>query len=313
MRGDGFQQSVYAADPRRPESRWAALVMAGLIGTSFVLGALGTHLMLTGRLQTREVSVRPIDIASVAASREVASKGTGKLDGADREPEPGASPSVLPSGSPLPALVSLSPRRDGAVLAVESLRLPASSLPHSSRAPLPAPENAEVLFDVPIGGNVILPVKTKNVAPVYPYVARTARIGGGGRSRSGPHGRGPHCGPPRRRLGSVARRGDIVANRRGDHIVAHRVVRVERHNEGPAFLMRGDAAMSCDPPVTQEQILGKVVSVERRGRQRKVSSRSAKLAYTARVAASRLKRSIAAAAVIIGVGAIAASSGVEHA
>ena len=184
MRGDGFQQSVYAADPRRPKSRWAALVMAGLIGTSFVLGALGTHLMLTGRLQTREVSVRPIDIASVAASREVASKGTGKLDGADREPEPGASPSVLPSGSPLPALVSLSPRRDGAVLAVESLRLPASSLPHSSRAPLPAPENAEVLFDVPIGGNVILPVKTKNVAPVYPYVVRTARIGGGGWSFS---------------------------------------------------------------------------------------------------------------------------------
>ena len=179
MRGDGFQQSEYAADPRRPESRWAALVMAGLIGTSFVLGAIGTHLMLTGRwFQSQEVSARPIDIASVAASREVASKGTGKLDGADREPEPGASPSVLPSGSPLPALVSLSPRRDGAVLAVESLRLPASSLPHSSRAPLPAPENAEVLFDVPIGGNVILPVKTKNVAPVYPYVARTARIGG---------------------------------------------------------------------------------------------------------------------------------------
>ena len=178
MRGDGFQQSVYAADPRRPHSRSAALVMAGLIGTSFVLGAIGTHLMLTGRLQSREVSVRPIDIASVAASREVASKGTGTLDGADREPEPGASPSVLPSGSPLPALVSLSPRRDGAVLAAESLRLPASFLPHSSRAPLPAPENAEVLFDVPIGGNVILPVKTRNVAPVYPYVARTARIGG---------------------------------------------------------------------------------------------------------------------------------------
>ena len=112
---------------------------------------------------------------------------------------------------------------------------------------------------------------------------------------------------------SQIRRGDIVAYRRGYHIVAHRVVRVERHNEGPAFLMRGDAAMSCDPLVTRDQILGKVVAVERRGRQRKVSSRSAKLAYTARVAASRLKRSIAAAAVILGVGAIAASSGVEHA
>ncbi len=112
---------------------------------------------------------------------------------------------------------------------------------------------------------------------------------------------------------SQIRRGDIVAYRRGYHIVAHRVVRVERHNESPAFLMRGDAAMSCDPPVTREQILGKVVSVERRGRQRKVSSRPAKLAYTARVAALRVKRSIAAAAVMLGVGAIEASSGVEHA
>ena len=179
MRGDGIQQSEYAADPRRPHSRLAALVMAGLIGTSFVLGALGTHLMLTGRrFQSQEVSVRPIDIASVAASREVASKDTGKLEGADRDTEPGASPTVLPSGSLLPASVSLSTRRDEAVLAVESLRLPASSLPRSSRSTWPALEDAEVLFDLPIGGHVILPVKTKNVAPVYPYVARTAHIGG---------------------------------------------------------------------------------------------------------------------------------------
>ena len=179
MRGDGIQQSEYAADPRRPHSRLAALVMAGLIGTSFVLGALGTHLMLTGRrFQSQEVSVRPIDIASVAASREVASKDTGKLEGADRDTEPGASPTVLPSGSCLPASVSLSTRRDEAVLAVESLRLPASSLPRSSRSTWPALEDAEVLFDLPIGGHVILPVKTKNVAPVYPYVARTAHIGG---------------------------------------------------------------------------------------------------------------------------------------
>ena len=34
---------------------------------------------------------------------------------------------------------------------------------------------------------------------------------------------------------SKIRRGDIVAYRRGYHIVAHRVVRLERHNEGPAF------------------------------------------------------------------------------
>ena len=123
--------------------------------------------------------MRPIDIASVAASREVASKDTGELEVADRDPEPGASPPpVLPSGSPLPASVSLSTRRDGAVQAVESLRLPASSLPRSSRSASPALADAEVLFDVPIGGHVTLPVKTRNVDPIYPYVARMARIGG---------------------------------------------------------------------------------------------------------------------------------------
>ncbi len=180
MRGDGLRRSENAADPRRPHSRLAALAMAGLIGASFALGALGTHLMLTGsRFQSQEVSVRPIDIASVAASREVASKDTGELEVADRDTEPGASPPpVLPSGSPLPASVSLSTRRDGAVLAVESLRLPASSLPRSSRSTSPALADAEVLFDVPIGGHVTLPVKTRNVDPIYPYVARMARIGG---------------------------------------------------------------------------------------------------------------------------------------
>jgi protein TonB len=42
------------------------------------------------------------------------------------------------------------------------------------------PERAdlEVLFDVPTGGHVVLPVKTKNVDPAYPRVARKARIGG---------------------------------------------------------------------------------------------------------------------------------------
>ena len=112
---------------------------------------------------------------------------------------------------------------------------------------------------------------------------------------------------------SEIRRGDIVAYRRGYHVVAHRVVRVARHTDGPAFLMRGDAAMSCDPPVAPEQILGKVVSVERRGRQRKVGRCPAKLAYTARVAASRATRSIAAAAAMIGVRFIEALSGVDTA
>ena len=175
MRGEGFQQGENAASP---QSRPAALVIVGLIATSFVLGALGTHLMLTGRRQPQEVSVPPVDVASVTASKEIAPKDTGRLETADRDTEPGASrPPVLPSGPPLPASLSLSTRRDGAVLAVESL-LPASSPPRSPRSTSSAVEDTAVRFAVPVGGHVILPVKTSHVAPVYPYVARTARIEG---------------------------------------------------------------------------------------------------------------------------------------
>ena len=107
-------------------------------------------------------------------------------------------------------------------------------------------------------------------------------------------------------------RGDIVAYRRGHHVVAHRVVGFGRRGRADgAFLLRGDAACTCDAPVAPEQILGKVVSVERRGRQLRVSSRQAKLAYTARVAASRARRlcrSLASRAAMAGVLAVASFS-----
>ena len=112
---------------------------------------------------------------------------------------------------------------------------------------------------------------------------------------------------------SEIRRGDIVGYRRGDDAVAHRVVRVERHDDGPAFLMRGDAATSHDPRVAPGQILGKVVSIERQGSQLGVSGRRAKFAQMGRVAVLRAKRSIAAAAVMLGVRVIEAWGGVEHA
>ena len=98
--------------------------------------------------------------------------------------------------------------------------------------------------------------------------------------------------------------GDIVVYRRGHHLLAHRVVRFARRDRPDGgFLVRGDAACTCDAPVAPEQILGKVVSVERQGRHLSVSSRQAKLAYTARVAASRarrLRRSIASRAAMVG-------------
>jgi len=56
------------------------------------------------------------------------------------------------------------------------------------------------------------------------------------------------------------------------------------------FILRGDASAICDDPVEAEQILGKVVSVERHGRSIDLYSRRAKMFHFAYARASRLKR-----------------------
>jgi hypothetical protein len=67
----------------------------------------------------------------------------------------------------------------------------------------------------------------------------------------------------------VVRRGDILLYRAGARIIAHRVVRIES-GEGAVYVwtLRGDAVKGCDAPVSAEQILGRVVAVERGGRLR---------------------------------------------
>ena len=94
--------------------------------------------------------------------------------------------------------------------------------------------------------------------------------------------------------------GDIALYRAGDRIIAHRVVRIQKgevdsnghfgpfafstsRTAGPLLkrrapnasplgeppleiTLKGDACSTPDPPVTAEQILGKVISVERHGR-----------------------------------------------
>ncbi|MDH3598188.1 MAG: signal peptidase I [Candidatus Tectomicrobia bacterium] len=61
---------------------------------------------------------------------------------------------------------------------------------------------------------------------------------------------------------------DILLYRTARGLIAHRVVGIERHpGRAAAFTLRGDAANVCDAPVQAEQILGKVVSVQRGARQ----------------------------------------------
>jgi signal peptidase I len=85
--------------------------------------------------------------------------------------------------------------------------------------------------------------------------------------------------------------GDIILYRLEAVVIAHRVVRIERGEDGGSrFILRGDASGALDEPVEPAQVLGKVVSVERGGHSIDLYSRSAKMLRTAYVWASRLKR-----------------------
>lgn len=118
------------------------------------------------------------------------------------------------------------------------------------------------------------------------------------------------------------KKGDIVLYLSGRGITAHRVVKIlaggaaysleERElrslegNPSSAallkrsapqvkrsfFVLRGDAPGSADEPVEQEQILGKVVAVERAGRSIDLDNQKAKMLQTFGILIYRLKRTI---------------------
>jgi signal peptidase I len=93
--------------------------------------------------------------------------------------------------------------------------------------------------------------------------------------------------------------GDIVLSRYGEKITAHRLVWIDAETaagqmsagpEGrPMYILRGDACTACDAPVPAEQILGKVVAVERRGRIVNPYGRRVELVRRLYALASRLK------------------------
>ncbi len=103
------------------------------------------------------------------------------------------------------------------------------------------------------------------------------------------------------------KRADILLYIVGKKVIAHRVVRIKREKNDPTshtstlfnalnpqiiFTLRGDASAICDEQVEEEQVLGKVVSVERHGRNIDLYSRKARVLHIAYTWASRLKRLI---------------------
>jgi signal peptidase I len=75
---------------------------------------------------------------------------------------------------------------------------------------------------------------------------------------------------------------DIILYRAARGVIAHRVVRIERSEEtGTLFHLRGDGATTPDAPVLADQILGRVVRVEREGRAIALQGRKAGLSRLA--------------------------------
>jgi signal peptidase I len=86
------------------------------------------------------------------------------------------------------------------------------------------------------------------------------------------------------------KRGDIVLYRVRGKVIAHRVIAVDKQvAKSPVFILRGDAAATCDPPVAAAQVLGLVVATERSGRNLDLQSPTARLAFTVYHHAVRLK------------------------
>jgi hypothetical protein len=115
------------------------------------------------------------------------------------------------------------------------------------------------------------------------------------------------------------KRGEIVLYQNHRGVIAHRVVaikdrsdelrglRSEQKKKSPTrssalspqhsslvifFILRGDSATLCDEPVEPQQILGRVVTVERHGRPIHLNSLKARVYHTARRHVSLLKRLI---------------------
>ncbi len=101
---------------------------------------------------------------------------------------------------------------------------------------------------------------------------------------------------------------DIVLYRSERGLIAHRVIQMSRSQTEPSavgaagfslraslsrdagvFRLQGDASLSNDKPVAAQQILGRVVGVQRNGRSVALASRGAKMWHKARRLAVGLK------------------------
>jgi signal peptidase I len=95
---------------------------------------------------------------------------------------------------------------------------------------------------------------------------------------------------------AAVRMGDIILYRTNGSLIAHRVTLINKMNKDAinpfpdwSFILKGDASATYDEPVKDEQVLGKVISIERNGCSIDPYSITHKLGCLARRLTSRLK------------------------
>jgi signal peptidase I len=89
---------------------------------------------------------------------------------------------------------------------------------------------------------------------------------------------------------SEIKRGDIVLYRDRDHVIAHRVVGLTASRR---FLFCGDGKETADPPIRPDQILGRVVALERDGHSLRLHRHWMQMLYVARFHVSRFRLRLA--------------------
>lgn len=61
--------------------------------------------------------------------------------------------------------------------------------------------------------------------------------------------------------------GSIVAFRKGQKIIVHRVIKIEHEDGKTTFLTKGDLNLKTDHPLHEDKLIGKVIARNRGGRQ----------------------------------------------
>jgi signal peptidase I len=73
--------------------------------------------------------------------------------------------------------------------------------------------------------------------------------------------------------GDTCRRGDVLLCKfEGQRIVAHRVISIQGGKGQRSLVMKGDSALCKDGITNYEQVLGRVVSLEREGKEIRIDS-----------------------------------------